>query len=111
MLVDTHVLLWLLDDDARLGAHARRLLDEAHRVKVSTASLWELAIKRQLGKLAAPDDLPARIESAGLEWLVVSHSTRGRHRTLSGCRIVTPSIACSSPRPRGSRSPSSPPTE
>ena len=69
MLLDTHVVLWLLADDPRLGPRARDLLASAGERLVSTASLGEIAIKAELGRLTVPDDPPARITSAGLGWL------------------------------------------
>jgi PIN domain nuclease of toxin-antitoxin system len=72
LLVDTHALLWWLTDDPALSDTARDALAEpANDLLVSTASIWEIAIKRSLGKLRAPDDLPARIEAEGFGWLVV----------------------------------------
>jgi len=51
LLLDTHIALWALVDDARLGAQARRLiLDPANTVAVSAVSVWEIAIKHALGK-------------------------------------------------------------
>lgn len=72
MLLDTHVLLWLLDDDGRLGGTTRSALQRSAAVHVSAASLWELAIKAELGKVEVPDDLPSRIEDAGLAWLPIT---------------------------------------
>ena len=54
LLLDTHTLLWALNDDKRLGPTARDLISNpANEVMVSIASLWELAIKSQIGKLKA----------------------------------------------------------
>lgn len=54
LLLDTHVLLWSLNDSDRLGPTARSLLaDRANDVLVSVASLWEIALKSQVGKLRA----------------------------------------------------------
>lgn len=54
LLLDTHVLLWWFDDDARLGRRARGLIADASTdVVVSMASLWEIAIKHRIGKLPA----------------------------------------------------------
>jgi PIN domain nuclease of toxin-antitoxin system len=73
LLVDTHVLLWWLADDPALTATAREsLADPANEPLVSTASVWEVAIKRSLGMLRVPDDLPARITDEGFSWLPVS---------------------------------------
>jgi PIN domain nuclease of toxin-antitoxin system len=72
LLVDTHAVLWWLTDDPGLSATARdALADPANDVRVSTASVWEIAIKRALGKLTAPDDLPDQIEAAGFAWLPI----------------------------------------
>lgn len=54
LLVDTHVLLWSLLDPERLSRPAHELLvDPAHEVLASIASLWEIAIKKRVGKLHA----------------------------------------------------------
>jgi PIN domain nuclease of toxin-antitoxin system len=72
LLVDTHALLWWLTDDPGLSEKAREALaDPANDVLVSTASVWEIAIKRVLGKLSAPDDLPDHIVAQGFSWLPV----------------------------------------
>lgn len=84
MLIDTHVALWLLDDSADLGPRARGTLLAAPALHVSAASLWEIAIKSGLGKLAVPDDLPARMEQAGLQWLPVTPSHVWISRLLTG---------------------------
>ncbi len=73
LLVDTHAVLWWLADDDALSDGARALMaDPAHDLLVSSASIWEVAIKRALGKLTAPDDLPEVIDSEGFSWLPVS---------------------------------------
>ena len=55
LLLDTHVVLsWLLDD-GRLGARAaRELEDPSNQLLVSAVVVWEVAIKRSLGKLQVP---------------------------------------------------------
>jgi len=60
LLLDTHALLWWLDDPKLLSQGARRAIrDGSNTVYVSAAAVWEIAIKKALGKLAAPDDLEA----------------------------------------------------
>lgn len=72
LLVDTHALLWWLIDDAALSPMAREMLaDPANEPLVSIASVWEIAIKRSLGKLTAPNDLPDRIVKEGFSWLPI----------------------------------------
>ncbi len=51
LLLDTEVLIWWDDNDARLGGQARVLMQNADDVYVSAASAWEISIKRALGKL------------------------------------------------------------
>lgn len=51
-LLDTHTLLWFLADDRKLSQHARRLIENSSNDRfLSTASLWEIAIKARIGKL------------------------------------------------------------
>lgn len=50
-LLDTHLLLWAAGEPSRLSAPARRLLNDASNdLLFSAASLWEIAIKRGLGR-------------------------------------------------------------
>lgn len=56
--LDTHALLWWLDDPMRLSEAARTAIGYgACPVYVSVAVVWEIVIKRSLGKLDAPDDI------------------------------------------------------
>lgn len=58
LLLDTHVLLWWVDDPAQLSEAARAAIrDGANVVYVSAAMAWEIVIKKTLGKLDAPDNL------------------------------------------------------
>lgn len=60
LLADTHLLLWLAGDPARIGTKALAALrDPDADVYVSQVSTWELAIKVSLGKLALPVSLDA----------------------------------------------------
>ncbi len=78
VLLDSHVLLWWLFDDARLTDPAREVIaDGADEVIVSAASVWEIGIKRALGKLVAPDDLPEQVQEAGFSgWPVTLDDAR-----------------------------------
>jgi PIN domain nuclease of toxin-antitoxin system len=72
LLLDTHAVLWWLADDPALSSPARdALADPTNEPFVSAVSIWEIAIKRSLGKLTAPDDLPDRIAEQGFSWLPV----------------------------------------
>jgi PIN domain nuclease of toxin-antitoxin system len=56
-VLDTHTFLWFVGGDARLSTAARQAIEDLdNEIVISTASLWEIAIKVKLGKLdlAAP---------------------------------------------------------
>ena len=51
-LLDTHTLLWFIAEDKQLNSNKRRLiLDSSSEIFLSIASLWEIAIKVNIGKL------------------------------------------------------------
>ena len=82
LLLDTHILLWVMQDAPQLGRAARRLLNEAEAIHVSSVSLWEIAIKCALGKLRVnQDELDAQLDKIGFAPLPVTWAhTRGlRH--------------------------------
>ena len=63
LLLDTHTLIWTLADNPELAAAAREaIVDGNNIVFVSAVSVWEISIKRALGKLDAPDTLLEEIE-------------------------------------------------
>lgn len=65
LLLDTHALLWWFADSPLLSDKAREAIENSDGlVYVSAVSVWEVSVKRALGKLRAPDDLAARIESS-----------------------------------------------
>jgi len=73
LLADTHSVLWLLAEDKRLSAHADELLTDAtNEVLLSAAVVWEVAIKRSLGKLDAPDGFARQLLDGGAIPLPVS---------------------------------------
>lgn len=58
LLLDTHAFLWWLSDPGLLTpAAAAAIGDTQNRVLVSVVVLWEIALKRSIGKLVAPIDL------------------------------------------------------
>lgn len=80
LLLDTHVLLWWLADDPALSKPARKLIANEPEVFASAASAWEIAIKRALGKLEAPEDLLAALEASGIQRLPIEFE----HAALAG---------------------------
>ena len=58
LLLDTHVWLWWNTEPERLAANARRQIgDVRNEVFLSAASVWEMGVKRRLGKLPLPDSV------------------------------------------------------
>ncbi len=77
VVLDTHAFLWFANGDSRLSSTARELIaDRSSTRYLSTASLWEMAIKVSIGKLtlAVPYDIlvPAVVEANGLDLLSIS---------------------------------------
>ena len=71
-LADTHILLWALADDRRLPGRHRTILLSGAEVFFSAASVWEIAIKKALGKLKAPDGLSTLLPRAGFRALSIA---------------------------------------
>ena len=62
-ILDTHALLWLMEDDPRLGARAKALVETSDvPLFVSYASLWEMAVKQSVGKLTLSLPLPQLVK-------------------------------------------------
>ena len=76
ILLDTHSLLWWLDNDDRLSRRAREAIQNPiTQVLVSVGSLWEIAIKQQLGKLKASNlvnNFQKELDDAGFVELPIS---------------------------------------
>lgn len=67
ILIDTHILIWALDEQHRISNERKELLaDYSNAVFASQISLMELVIKKSLNKL--PDFLPTIEEALG-RWL------------------------------------------
>ncbi len=56
ILLDTHILLWSVFEPEKLSDDAKEIIADHHNyVFVSLASLWEIAIKKDIGRLNIPD--------------------------------------------------------
>ena len=53
-LLDTHVFLWAIADDRRLSRRAQKIFTGPNDLWLSAASVWEIPIKVQAGKLPLP---------------------------------------------------------
>lgn len=65
--------MWWLSGDERFGATAaRQMTAETNQVLLSAVVVWEVAVKRALGKLQAPADLVATLLGAGAHALPIT---------------------------------------
>ena len=73
LLLDTHILLWWLSDDRKLAKNARDIIaNSSNDVLVSSASVWEIAIKAALGRIEIElDDLEDAIMRNGFRPLPI----------------------------------------
>ena len=75
-LLDTHILIWFLSGDEKLNFYTKQLIEnEENELLVSIASLWEMSIKFNLGKLQLqkPFDqlFPQQLEENNIDILKV----------------------------------------
>lgn len=89
LLLDTHIALWAVVDDARLPSRARMLIeDPANDVCVSAASVWEIAIKRALARGGAHDmpisgaEALGYFQQSGYEMISISPADAAAVETL-----------------------------
>lgn len=55
LLLDTHIIIWWLNDDEQLKSiHKKLIADPNNLCYISSASIWEISIKSSLGKLKIP---------------------------------------------------------
>ncbi len=81
LLLDTHILLWWLSDDPLLPAAARGAISSPdNEVMVSAAAVWEIAIKKAVGRLEVPDNLLEVITTSDFQTLEITAS----HALLAG---------------------------
>ncbi len=73
ILLDTHVLLWWLDDNPVLSDKARMpISDGGNLIFVSAAVIWEIRIKQSLGKLDIPPNFRQVLEQQPFELLAIT---------------------------------------
>ena len=76
VLLDTHALLWLITGDDRLSENARQIfLNKENRLFFSAASLWEICIKKSLGKISLKNGwfhtIQKELEINTIQWLPI----------------------------------------
>ena len=81
LLLDTHVALWAFASPEVLRPEVRRAItDPRNTVMVSATSVWEVEIKRALGKLDAPEGFAALCVERGFDPLNITY----RHAEVAG---------------------------
>lgn len=72
-LLDTHVLLWWLDDSEQLSSRHRALIEATETDPwVSAASIWEMSLKTKKGLLEVDGDLVGSIQASHLSILPIN---------------------------------------
>ena len=73
LLLDANTFLWWVTNSPRLSVMARdAIADDTNAILVGIGSLWELAIKRSIGKLDFPHDFKAVLSNEAFELLPIS---------------------------------------
>ncbi len=71
-LLDSQIIVWSMKDPDRVSARYREIIAQRRNVWVSVASIWELEIKRAIGKLEIPGDLTYQLAVGGVEVIGIS---------------------------------------
>ncbi|MCP4680144.1 MAG: type II toxin-antitoxin system VapC family toxin [Deltaproteobacteria bacterium] len=75
LLLDAHVLLWWQGDFERIGKEALGAIENTDNIIwVSAATVWEISIKKALGKLTLPDKWYESIQEDGFRELPITWS-------------------------------------
>ena len=81
-LVDTHILIWAMEGDAKLTEKYRQIVADGSLIYVSIVSLWEIAIKTSIGKLEIRADIIETLREYDIEILQMTISHVEAVRTL-----------------------------
>lgn len=72
-LLDSHIFLWWVSDAEQLSQEVFEIIsDTSNQIYISSATIWEIAIKEALGKLKVDADLTDAIEANGFIELKIS---------------------------------------
>lgn len=69
-LLDTHVLIWWLENNNRLGYSARNIIENEH-ILVSAGAVWEIVIKEHIGKLHLPGNIGYALVSNQFDFMPI----------------------------------------
>jgi PIN domain nuclease of toxin-antitoxin system len=73
LLLDSHSFLWWATDDRALGRTARdAIVNPTNAILLSVVSIWELSLKKFLGRLQMPDNIEEEIARRGIVALPIT---------------------------------------
>jgi PIN domain nuclease of toxin-antitoxin system len=85
-LLDTHALLWFIQDDPQLSNRARVIITtDTNQLYLSVASLWEITIKLNIGKLTIGhtiDEIYTLLKQLNIEVRPIAQSDLEQYLTL-----------------------------
>ena len=82
-LIDTHILLWHSESPKKLSADVLAIIENPeNNIFVSHASLWELSIKRSLGKLQFDISIPQLVNTMRLNFFAILDFETTHYQTL-----------------------------
>lgn len=72
-LLDTHVILWWLTEPKKIKPKALKIISERNnKIFISSASFWEIGIKKGLGRITIPHNIIETLLNEGFEILPIS---------------------------------------
>jgi PIN domain nuclease of toxin-antitoxin system len=73
LLLDSHILLWAVFEPSKLNSSLQEAIENRHNiVSVSIVSLWEIAIKQNIGRLSLPDGFFEKVQNeSGFDFLLL----------------------------------------
>jgi PIN domain nuclease of toxin-antitoxin system len=85
-IIDTSTFLWFIHDSPQLSTDAKNLLESDNDILISIVSLWEIAIKVNIGKLTLPDNyenfIPEQLVLNDIEVLPIRMADLAIYATL-----------------------------
>lgn len=85
LLLDTHAFIWFVSNDPNLPDAIKDQIQSAEAVFLSIASLWEMAIKLNIGKLILQgtfEDIEPQLITAGIKILPLAFTDTVQVRYL-----------------------------
>ncbi|MBA2368580.1 MAG: type II toxin-antitoxin system VapC family toxin [Candidatus Protochlamydia sp.] len=73
-LLDTHIILWWLTEPKRISSKAGKIIaDKENIIFISSVSLWEMAIKKSIGRLTLPLNIVEILQAEGFQIMSIGY--------------------------------------